>query len=259
MAVSFKYYMDMQRYKLIVAYDGTDFDGWQRQPAGGSIEQALEAAFRRAFVSPVSLVSASRTDAGVHALGQVVLCKTELQLDPERLQRAWNDILPKSILIRSCSIVSDSFHPRHHVRSKTYYYHFFTKQPFPFTARYGWHCDRTIDLERLQVVLSGFVGEHDFRAFCKVRDVHGSTVRMIHSINLEYFKRFGMYRIVVTGPGFMRHMVRRLVGAAMFVACRPNLSVDHAQKVLLSRDSNNTLGKAPAHGLLLYKIRYKGD
>ena len=253
------YLHTMHRYRLIIAYDGTDFAGWQRQPAGGSVEQELEAAFGRAFAADMQITAASRTDAGVHARGQVALCQTELQLDPERLRQAWNDALPTSILICSCDVASDCFHPRRNVQSKTYHYRFFTEQPLPFMARYGWYCKRTIDLEKLRVALNGFVGEHDFRAFCKAKDVQGSTVRSIHAITLEYVECFGWYQIAVTGPGFMRHMVRRLVGAAIFVASRPAVSVDHAQRVLLSGDPNNTLGRAPAHGLLLYTIRYKGD
>jgi len=248
----------LSMYKLIIAYDGTDFAGWQRQSEGGSIEQVVSSSFMRVFDAEVALSAASRTDAGVHALGQVVLCRTPIALKPEALRRAWNGALPQSVLIRSCALVSDEFHPRCNVQSKTYHYHFFTKQPLPFLARYGWYCERPVDLSKLEQVLAGFVGTHDFCAFCKARDVCGSTVRMINSITIEYFRRFSVYRISVTGPGFMRHMVRRLVGAAMFVATRSDMPIDYAQQVLLSGDPNNTLGKAPAHGLLLYKIRYGG-
>jgi len=248
----------MHTYKVVLAYDGTDFAGWQRQPTGGSVEQALQGAFVTKFNSDVQLTAASRTDAGVHALGQVVRCQAVASFDAQALQRAWNHALPGSILIRSCTSVSEEFHPRCNVRSKTYCYHFFTKQPLPFFVRYGWYCERRVDLDKLQQALNVFEGTHDFRAFCKERDVCGSTIRTVSSVGLEYFRRFGVYRIQVTGPGFMRHMVRRLVGAALFVATRQEFPVEYVREVLIAGSSNNTLPKAPAQGLLLYKIRYGG-
>ena len=249
--------MVLYRYKLVVSYDGTNYAGWQAQPDGNGIVQIMGASFGRAFGTDARLTGASRTDAGVHSLGQTVLLETPLELEPDVLMRVWNDALPPSVVIRLCTWADEGFHPRRNVISKTYWYHFFTERPLPFAVRYGWYCRRPIDLDTLQTVLDGFVGTHDFRALCKIRDVRGTTVRSISSIDLEFVEQFGAYRISVTGHSFMRHMVRRVVGAALAVATRQDMPAGYPIEVLRAGDPNNTLPKAPAHGLLLYKIRYQ--
>ena len=247
----------MQRYKIIVAYDGTDYCGWQRQKCVPSVAQRMEDTFLVVFDKKISFAAASRTDAGVHALGQVAVFRTDFSIDEKKMFFAWNNMLPPDIVIRKLELVSPDFNIHKDVELKTYYYHFFTKRPLPFVQRYGWYFRYPIDLKKLEKALQVFVGTHDFRSFC-TGDERENTVRTIKTISLEYLRRYNMYRIVVKGPRFLKYMIRRIVGAALEVASRPNLPIGYVSEVLQEKDPEQTLPKASAKGLVLYKIKYKG-
>ena len=248
----------MPRYKLTLAYDGTDYVGWQRQPTGMSIEQVLSASFMRTFEQQCRLLGASRTDAGVHAFGQVILCDVPFAVCPQQLKFAWGRALPPAVTIRSCSH-DDQFHPHVNVKSKTYHYTIFTKQPSPFMARYGWYCYRPLDLAKLKEALNSFVGTYDFRAFCAEGMHQNGTVRTIDCIAVDEVESGSVYRVRVVGKQFMRHMIRRLVGAAVHCAIHPEVSVEAIRDVRDAKDPNHPLPKAPAHGLLLYSIEYREE
>ena len=248
----------MKKYKIIVAYDGTDYCGWQKQKCVPSVAQRLEDTFNIVFEKPISLVGVSRTDAGVHALGQVASFRSDFQIEQEKMFFAWNNMLPPEIVIRSLECIPHDYNIHQHVKQKTYYYHFFTKRPLPFVQRYGWYYRYPIDIEKLKKTLQVFVGTHDFRSFC-TGDEHEDTVRTIDSISLEYFSKFDAYRITVKGPRFLRYMIRRIVGAAIEVASRDAMLVDYLQEVLQEKDPEQTLPNAPAKGLLLYKITYSKE
>ncbi len=248
----------MIRYKIIVAYDGTDFSGWQVQPGRSSIEKTLKDTFLHVFKKHISVTGASRTDAGVHALGQVARFETDLLLDQRTMRHAWNNMLPKSIVIRSLFNAPDLFHPFYNVVDKTYYYHFFLNRPFPFVQRYGWYYWYPIDLKKLNDTLQLFVGTHNFRAFSTVDPIGDNPMCTIYDINVEFFQRFGFYRITVRGKRFLRHMVRALVGAALHAAAlKNNVSITDVAQILDSKNPNHNLPTAPACGLVLCKIRYK--
>ncbi|MBV8660975.1 MAG: tRNA pseudouridine(38-40) synthase TruA [Candidatus Dependentiae bacterium] len=246
----------MAVYKMVVAYDGTAYHGWQRQPDAITVVQVLEETFKSVFKQKISISGASRTDAGVHALGQVAAFTLDMKIAPEILKFAWNNVLPLDILIHDISIVSDNFNPRHGVISKTYHYVFFNKRPTPFTQRYGWYFSRPVDLDLLQEALQIFVGTHDFRSFCTGYDMH-STVRTIHSIHVEYDDAAKTYKIVVKGPGFLRYMIRRIVGACLAVASKDQFSCEDIRIALAKKDPAQTLPNSPAKGLLLYEIQYE--
>jgi tRNA pseudouridine38-40 synthase len=243
-------------YKIVVSYDGTDFSGWQYQPHAASVAQTLQDSFKALFGTSIKIVGASRTDAGVHAFGQVAIFSTDLDLEPVRMQRAWNDALPKTILVRDLVPAPLGFHPMYGVKEKTYGYHFFLKRPLPFVAPYGWFFRYPLDRAKLEQSLALFVGTHDFRSFCTGTEMGENTVRTINSIRLEHLQRYGIWRIEFKGPGFMRHMIRRIVGACMQTAAKPELSPDYLREVLALRDPRQELLNAPAQGLCLYKIRY---
>ncbi len=244
-------------FKIVVAYEGTDFNGWQVQPNAPSITQALQNAFAQHFDRKIKITGASRTDAGVHAIGQIATFSTDLDIDHQKLLSAWNDALPPTIVVRSLEQVADDFHPIYGVEEKTYWYHFFLNRPLPFVERYGWFFRRNLDLEKLEQALRIFVGTHDFRSFCTGTDMGENTVRTITHISLERFEQFGAWRIVVKGPGFMRHMIRRVVGAAMQIASKDGINIDYLADVLAQKNPRQTLVNAPAKGLCLYKIKYK--
>lgn len=243
-------------YKIIVSYDGTGFSGWQYQPHAPSVAQTLQDTFKALFGAPIKILGASRTDAGVHALGQVAIFSTDLILDPMRMQKAWNDALPISIMIRALEPAPIDFHPMYRVKEKIYKYHFFLKRPLPFIAPYGWFFRYPLDSAKLERSLDLFVGTHDFRSFCTGTDMGENTVRTIQTIRLEHYKRYGIWALEFKGPGFMRHMIRRIVGACMQVASKQELTIDYLQEVLAQKDPRQELLNAPAQGLCLYRIRY---
>jgi len=248
----------MAVYKMVVAYDGTAYHGWQKQPEDISVVQVLEQTFESVFKQKISISGASRTDAGVHALGQVASFALDTQIAPDRLKFAWNNALPHDILIRELSRTMDTFNPRHGVISKTYHYRFFTVRPVPFVHQYGWYISRPINFQLLYEALQIFVGTHDFRSFCTGYDMH-STIRTIYSINLEYDDTLQAHRIVVKGPGFLRYMIRRIVGASLAVASKDQFSLDDIRIALAKKDPAQILPNSPAKGLLLYEIEYENE
>jgi len=243
-------------YKSIIAYDGTDYFGWQFQPDRATIVQALQDGFKKVFKSDVAIVGASRTDAGVHALGQVAVCRTELDIDAQQLLWAWNNRLRKDIMIRSCERVDETFHPQRSVQQKTYRYYFCLERPLPMVSRYQWYVRREPDREKLRTCLNVFVGTHDFRSFCTGDDMGDDTIRTIDSINLDFIECKNAYCIEIKGPSFLRYMIRRIVGASMTVAARGGLQVDYLHKVLLAKNPLQQLPTAPAKGLVLQSIVY---
>lgn len=251
--------METKTYKLIVAYDGSTYAGWQAQKGKPSVAQTMNHIFKRVFKADIKVLGASRTDAGVHALGQVVRIKTDLAIPAEKLQWAWNNSLPEDIQIRSLELVEDSFNPFCNVEQKTYYYHFFLERPSPFMQRYGYYYVYPTDLTLLNQALRCFVGTHDFSSFRSSEDTRPDTVRTIDAITLEYIKRYNVYRITVKGQKFLRHMIRRIVGASLAIASRPGATIQLLQDVLRKCDPGHTLPNAPAKGLLLYKIIYKKE
>lgn len=245
----------MQLYKLRIAYDGTEYHGWQVQEHERTIAGMLEQRFLDTFSCPVSIVGASRTDGGVHAYDQVALCRTGLDLDPEQLKVVWNRALPADIMIRSLVRTNMDFHPHHGVVEKTYWYHIFEQRPSPFIARYGWYQSRKIDYQKLEESLQYAVGTHDFRSFCTGED-HASTIRTIHGIDVIALPRYHAIRIVVRGPSFLYRMIRRIVGGAVHVATHRSIDTSYFHEILEARNPLHMLTTAPARGLLLRKIRY---
>jgi tRNA pseudouridine38-40 synthase len=246
----------MKIYKLIVAYDGSAYAGWQVQQDKPSIAHTMNHIFKRVFKHDIKVLGASRTDAGVHALGQVVRIKTDLMISPEKLKWAWNNSLPEDISIRSLELADDSFNPFCNVQQKIYYYHFFLERPSPFLQRYGYYYVYPTDINMLAKALQTFVGTYNFASFRSSEDTRTDTVRTIDAITLTYFKRYNIYRITIKGQKFLRHMIRRIVGASLAIASRPGASIQLLHEVMKKCDPGHTLPNAPAKGLLLYKIIY---
>lgn len=250
----------MKVFKLILAYDGTDFYGWQRQPTAITITSCLENTFLKVFNTKIAIVGASRTDTNVHALGQVATFHADINIPLATLQTAWNNMLPKSIHIRSLEQVPEIFHPQKNVRQKTYYYHLFLTRPLPIIARYGWHYEfiHMVDIQKFTQALACYQGEHDFKSFCKVED-EKTTVRTIDAISLEKIARFNTLRITIKGKSFLRFQIRRMIGYALDVARRPDLPVSYIQDMLEKPNAQQTLTKADGCGLCLRKVSYNNE
>jgi len=251
--------MNIKTYSIIIAYDGTDFHGWQQQPHDDTVTSCLEAAWLKTFGHSINILGASRTDTGVHALGQVARIRTDLQIDPSRMLKAWNARLPSSIRIRSINLVADDFNPLRNVKQKTYYYTLFLKPPLPFVARFGWHYIfiNDVDLDIFARGLQLYVGTHDFGSFCKKEFDDESTVRTIDKIDLYELKRWGALIVSIKGAAFAHFQIRRMIGYALDVARRKELSLDYLEEILKNPNPKQTLVKADPQGLCLRKIVYK--
>lgn len=241
---------------MIIAYDGTDYFGWQRQENVVSVAGKIEATFLSVFNKKVNVHGTSRTDCGVHALGQVATFCLDFDVKTEKLMRALNTNLPSDIFIRSIEPVPLDHNVHKNVELKIYYYHFFLSQPLPFMQRFGLFYRYPVDIEKLKLALTVFEGTHDFRSFCSGYE-RENTVRTVKTIYLEYLNKYNAYRIVVEGPGFLRYMIRRIVGAALEVAANPNLDIEYLRNALLEKNPEQPcLPNAHSKGLLLYKIKY---
>jgi tRNA pseudouridine38-40 synthase len=251
----------MQIYKIVVAYDGTDFCGWQVQPEVVTVASTLQRVFKGVFKEEIAVTGASRTDTGVHALGQVAKFYSSLDIDLTRMRDAWNSSLPKSILVRSIEKTNADFHIFGDVIHKTYYYHLFYKRPLPFIAKYGWlwkFIDR-VDFHLFEKALHCFIGEHDFRSFCKVDEVGCNTVRRINFIKIRKLEKFAAVQIEINGNGFLQYQIRRMLGAALDVSSKKNLSTEFLVEQLKYPCDQQELTKAESCGLCLRKIFYKKD
>ena len=246
----------MKWYKISVSYDGTNYYGWQQQKGLPTIANTMQDHFFKVFKKKIILRGASRTDAGVHALGHVSFFSIEIDCAPNSMRLAWNNSLPESIHVFSLKEVNYAGHPHAHIDYKVYWYNIFTKHPSPFTARYGWYVRGPIDIEKLREALQLFVGTHDFRNFCD-SDVVGATVRTIISIDLQYVPEYSDWRVAIIGHSFLRYMVRRMIGAAISVARKKTLYKQDIIDTLMLRRVCEQFVSAPSCGLTLHSIVYK--
>lgn len=246
----------MKPYLITVAYDGSDFSGWQEQADKPTIAGVLQDTFHRVFGHEIKTVGASRTDAGVHALGQVARFYTHRPLNPEKMQRVWNNSLPAAISITNLSLCPSGFHPQHNVAHKTYRYYLANHRPNPFMSRYVTWWPYQIDLEVLTQALCLFEGTHDFTHFC-TGIPSKSSVCTILECSVTYQENKGLYCIQVRGNRFLYHMVRRIVGAALVASDeRGRVHQEDIKKLLLCKKIQVTLPTAAAQGLELHRITY---
>lgn len=253
----------MQTYKIIIAYDGTEFHGWQIQPKDVTVVSTLQDAWHKIFNQNITLVGSSRTDAGVHALGQVARFYADVPagLSEEHIRSAWNDRLPKSIHIRSLEKAPDNFHPCANVKQKTYHYVLFLKRPLPMIARFGW-LYRFIDQVDMPTFFAGlelYRGTHNFGSFCKIEDDAVTTIRTIDDVSVKQFPHWNAIVVTIKGPGFARFQIRRMIGYALDVARRPELGLHYLKEILDNPNPQQTLLKADGSGLCLRKVLYNND
>jgi tRNA pseudouridine38-40 synthase len=244
-----------RRLKLIIAYDGAPFSGWQSQRDGNAVQDHLEHAFRKISTEAVRVHGAGRTDAGVHALAQCAhVDLTETKLTPAEWTNALNANLPRTIRILSCRYVSQNFHARFSAKGKTYRYRIWTgKVLLPLELGRVWHVPGPVDVDLVRAAASLFVGQHDFARFAANRGkMERDTIRTIRSITLRRQKE--LLTLEFSGDGFLYKMVRMIVGA--IVDCsRGKISVTELKKALAGRDGGRRL-VAPAAGLFLVRVRY---
>ena len=248
-----------RRIKIKLAYDGTDFHGWQVQPGLTTIQGTLEAVVAEIEGGPVHVAGSGRTDAGVHALEQTAAVSIRNPIPVANLRKAMNRLLPASIRVLSAEEAAPDFHPRFQALAKTYEYRILRAEVCqPSEWRYIHHHPYPLDLDRMLACVPLIEGRHDFTAFAAsdARDEEGqSKVRTIFCSRLEALPDRLLYR--VRGSGFLKHMVRNIVGSLLETG-RGNLD-ESGWRELLSRSTRKAGPTAPAKGLFLVNVEYAGD
>lgn len=244
----------MKRIKLIVAYDGTNYCGWQTQINGITVEEVLNKTLSGLLKEDIRVIGASRTDSGVHALGNVAVFDTESKIPGDKFSFALNQRLPEDIRIQESCQVADDFHPRFCDTIKTYEYKILNRKfALPTERLYSAFVYYPLDVEKMQMAAAYLVGEHDFKSFCSSGSQVESTVRTITDISVE--KHGEIISIRVSGNGFLYNMVRIIVGTLMKIG----LGVwqpERMEEILNACDRNAAGPKAEARGLTLVEIRY---
>jgi tRNA pseudouridine38-40 synthase len=245
-----------RKLKLIVAYDGTEFHGWQRQAGVRTVQEVAEEAARRVIRAPLELVGASRTDAGVHALGQVAHVQTSTGIPAANLQRAIGQRLPGDVALVRIADVPLAFHATRHALSKLYTYriHNDTRRPVEgLAARYAWHVWHALDLERMRAGAAALIGTHDFAAFASSGCTRRTTVRTIYRFAIQ--RRYDAMLVHVEGDGFLYNQVRNMVGTLVEVG-RGHWPPERVAEILALGDRQQAGPMAPPHGLCLAWIKY---
>ena len=245
----------MKRIKLTVAYDGTDYCGWQIQKNGITVEEVLNRALSRLTGEEITVVGASRTDAGVHARGNVAVFDTDTRIPAERIVYAVNALLPEDVVVVRSEEVPAGWHPRKCVSVKTYEYRILNKEfPDPVRRRDTYFVSFSLDIERMRRAAEYLKGEHDFKSFCSTQTAVETTVRTIYDLDIK--KEGEIITIRVRGNGFLYNMVRIIAGTLAGVG-RGYFEPEDMERMLEAKDRTQAGVTAPPQGLTLVGIEYE--
>ena len=240
--------------KLTIEYDGTDYCGWQAQPNGRAVQDVVEQGLEKILGAKIRLTASGRTDAGVHALGQVANFFCEGALDFWRLQRGVNGVTPNDIVIRRVEVVPDSFDARRDARGRSYQYRIWNDRwPPAIQRRYSWHVHDPLDLSAMQEAIRSLEGEHDFASFQAAGCDAAHSVRNI--IRNALTRQGDLLLYDVEANAFLRHMVRNIVGTLVEVG-RGERSADSFAALLEAKDRTRAGPTAPPQGLFLMEVKY---
>lgn len=245
----------MKRVKLLIAYDGTNYCGWQKQINGITVEEVINKTLTELLNEDIEVIGASRTDSGVHALANVAVFDTETKIPAEKISFALNQRLPEDITIQGSEEVPLHFHPRYCNSTKTYEYKVLNRRfDMPINRLYTHFVYIPLDVEKMKKAAEYIVGEHDFKSFCSARSQVSDTVRTVYSLDIDKNDE-DIITFRISGNGFLYNMVRIIVGTLIKVG----LSVyppEHVKEIIDARDRNVAGPKAPARGLTLIGIEY---
>lgn len=245
----------MPQYRILLEYDGTEYHGWQLQPEVRTLQGVLETALATALRHPARVAAAGRTDAGVHAMGQVVTFRSEQAVDPGVLRRTLNALTPPDMSVREIALAADGFDARRDATFRVYEYRLWT-QPWrsAFWHRFTWHVPRALDLRAMRLAASMVAGEHDFSAFRASDCDSESPVRRVFHSGFTEAEGLCVYRIEANA--FLKHMVRAIVGTLVEVGTERR-DADAMAEILASRDRSHAGQTAPPQGLVLVAVRYE--
>jgi tRNA pseudouridine38-40 synthase len=242
----------MRNVKLLLEYDGTDFCGWQWQPKGRSVQGTLQAALKLLLQEEIKVTAAGRTDAGVHALGQVANFKTDSSLDVKSIRLGLNSYLPPDIVVIEADDVHDNFHARFDAIKRKYRY-VIAKRPRAIGRRFSWYCKYDLNLKAIRNASGYLLGEHAFNAFCNANEEESHYLCNVETID---WKETGdTINLEICANRFLRNMVRILVGTFVEVG-RGKMKPETVKALLDSKDRNKSVFVAPAKGLFLEKVYY---
>ena len=244
------------RYVLEICYDGGDFSGFQRQKNLVTIQGEIEKVLSKKLQEDISIVASGRTDTGVHAIGQIAHFDTDKKLDVDKFAYSINSMLPKSIAIKSCKLVDESFHARYSAKRKTYEYKIYlSKTHEPLKRKYYHICFYDLDINKMIEGSKYLLGEHDFKAFMAAQKIEKNTVRTIYSI--EIFQRDDNKEIdiEITGNGFLHNMVRSIVGTLVDVG-RGRFAPQYVKEILDSKEHQKAGKTLSGCGLYLKSVQY---
>ena len=244
----------MKRILLTISYDGTNYSGWQKQKNAMTVQGEFDKACSTLFKTDIESIGASRTDAGVHALGQRAVIDVDTSIPAEKIPLALNPLLPDDIVVTHAEEVGADFNPRFKALKKTYEYSIYNA-PFrnPIYRNYSEYVRYELDLDSMRTACEAFVGEHDFRAFCASGNSSKTTVRTIYSLDVE--KDGDFIKIRVTGNGFLYNMVRIIAGTLIYVG-EGRIAPDDLPEIIASGDRRKAGKTAGPSGLVLVKIMY---
>ena len=244
----------MRNIKLLIEYDGTNYQGWQVQPKGPTVQGMIEEKLALITGETVHLIGSGRTDSGVHAFGQVANFKTKSQLNIHSIQKALNSLLPPDIVIQRAEEVEEDFHARKQSKSKVYEYRILNRElRSAFHHEYAWHIPQKLDLEEMRKATRILIGEHDFSSFRSVGSPTRTAIRRV--IRAEWKRgRDGFIRFEVEANGFLKQMVRAMVGTLVEVG-KGKIDSEEFQKILESKDRKTAGPTAPAHGLVFERSK----
>ena len=247
----------MSTYRLLIEYDGAPFHGWQVQPDHPSVQSAVEEALSTALRSPINVVGSGRTDAGVHARGQVAHFETDAAVDAFRLKRSLNGLLPPSVAVLDVAPAPDGFHARYDACRRLYHYHV-AAEPRALDRHLRWHLRPAPDWDWMNEAAAHLRGEHHFGSFCLTQSATQNRVCTVEFARWVPDGRPGDWRFEVAADRFLHGMVRALVGTLVEVG-RGKRSPESMRDVLAARDRRAAGPAAPAHGLVLERVSYPGD
>lgn len=245
----------MKNFKIIIEYDGTSYHGWQRQKNEPSVQEEIEKALLTMTGKKTILTGSGRTDAGVHALGQVANFHCDTDLSPQVFQNGLNSLTRDDMVIISCEIVDESFHSRFNAKSKTYTYRILNRNlPAAIDRQYAWFIRKTLDLASMRHAARHIIGTHDFKAFEGTGSPRSHTTRRVFKAQISEPDN-GLIVIEIEADGFLRFMVRNIVGTLVDVGLE-KMTSDDFKEILLAKDRSRAGATAPPQGLFLMRVNY---